>query len=87
MITSVEPTNFDGASIMIEACRTELARSGFTEQAQAISGMELLSVTSAKLALETLKSITGITGEAADLRRYTIATLESLLPDAKRMAS
>lgn len=90
MVTIVEQTDLEGASIMLEACRASLASGGFVEQASALVGMQLLTPDSARTALGILKNFrTPVQGnkDAEDLCRYTIATLESVLAGRVQAAS
>jgi hypothetical protein len=77
--TVVGTPSFDDASVMIEACSTELLRAGFTREAEAIRGAEVYSVAGAETALFELSNIHVANEDVNNAVRYTVALLRKLI--------
>lgn len=86
MNTMHESMTLADAGAMIEACRSELEKRGFQEQADELRGLEILCSTDAELALYMLQSMKAPSGVASDTCKYAINSLRQVLGVA-RLAS
>lgn len=79
--TIVESRTFGDATVMVEACHSELLRNGFQAEADSIRGIEIFSIGQAQSALATLRCMRATDNEVVDSAvRYAVATLEAVVP-------
>lgn len=83
----LETTTFADAGAMLEACRSELEKSGFQSHADKLKGLEVFDFNGAEVALFTLRSMSSTGNASMDSTiQYTEqAILEALLE--RRLAS
>lgn len=74
-----ESTVLSNALTMVEACRQELEKRGFTTQAAMLKGVEIFDETDAQLTLASLQQMTGVTGSAGYARKSAIQLLKRAL--------
>lgn len=82
----LETPNFSDATAMVEACFTELLRSGFAREADSIRGLEVYSLTDAQLAIGTLEQIVVDDEGVNSALKYTKAILGALIQQERFLA-
>jgi hypothetical protein len=85
--TILETPDFSDAAVMVEACYTELLRSGFSREADSIRGLEIFSLDSALTALGTLQQINVCDEGANSAVRYAVAILMNLTRPQNELAA
>jgi hypothetical protein len=78
----VETTGFEDVGALIEVYRTELERSGFTNQAEALRGIEVLDRSGAEVALMTVRNMPTTSRNLDVLGRHVDRVLTSALRSA-----
>lgn len=79
----------ENAEVMLDVCREEYERAGSGAAVQALRGLDVKSLSSAQLALMTVRSIPA-EGGLVNVKRYTIEALTAALRElqtAPRLAS
>lgn len=69
-LTQIETTGFENVSALLDVCRSELERSGFGGQAEALRGIEVLDRSGAEVALLTLRQLPESSRDLDVLKRH-----------------
>lgn len=79
------PYALENAQIMLDLCREEYARAGHGDVFQALRGLDVTSLESARVALLTVRETPAFEG-VADVRQYTIKALADVINSMKATA-
>lgn len=83
------PYALENAEVMLDVCREEYEQARRHSDAQSLRGLDVKSLSSAQLALLTVRNLP-VVAELADVREYTIRALASAcqsLQQTQRIAS
>jgi len=79
LIPKVTQVNFENATISVELCRDVLVRSGYSEEARRLRGLEVSSLAGAEVALDVLKGISPSTEDAQAALALAICAVQGAL--------
>jgi hypothetical protein len=85
-MVSTEPTDLGNVNVMLDALRDELVRTGYSEQALQLKGLELFGDGVAEVALSTLEGMEELPQVASSIRDSLIGMLQSFIR-ARRQAA
>lgn len=81
-LTPIETAGFENAWALLDACRSELEKGGFSDQADALRGIEVLDRSGAEVALMTLRELPEASEDLDMFKRHVGRVLYGLLRKA-----